>query len=52
MPRLEALAGSARAHEVLDVAAHVEKVEIASEAVERALHSFVSILMHGSEDLQ
>jgi len=44
--------GSARVHGVLDVAAHVGEVEVALEAVERALHSFVSILMHDSEDLQ
>jgi len=49
---LETLASSAGAHEVPDVPTHLGKVEVTPEAVERALDSFVAILMHGSKELQ
>ena len=46
------LAGSAGAYEVPDVPAHLGEVEVTPEAVERALDSFVAIIMHGSKELQ
>jgi hypothetical protein len=52
MLSLETLAGSTGTHEVPDVSAHLRKVEVTPEAMERALDSLVAIIMHGSKELQ
>jgi hypothetical protein len=49
--RLVALARATLADKVLDHLLHVRKMKIAPESVESALHPFMALFMHGSQDL-
>lgn len=47
---LVALTGGARAYIVLDHGTQVRRVEVAAEALECALNSFVAVIVDGSEE--
>ena len=48
---LVSLADDARAHQVLNKLLHVRKMKVAAQSVQRALDSFMSILMDSGHDL-